>query len=124
MKLNLKYTALKVDEIEKARSMAIENCINNTTIDNLCLLVQKGLIDDNGIHGVSRNVALAKIDEYLQEYDKQELLLDIIGALVDGGFLPKSLDVKKLKKAVKTQTGKINQAVEESLPHSEKNGEL
>ena len=97
---------------------------NNTTIDNLCLLVQKGLIDDNGIHGVSRNVALAKIDEYLQEYDKQELLLDIIGALVDGGFLPKSLDVKKLKKAVKMQTGKINQAVEESLPHSEKNGEL
>ena len=42
MKLNLKYTALKVDEIEKAKGTAIENCISDTTVANLCLFVQKG----------------------------------------------------------------------------------
>lgn len=118
MKLNLKYTALKVDEIEKEKGTAIENCISDTTVANLCLFVQKGLIDDNGVHGVSRNVALSKIDEYLQEHDKQELLLDIIEELLAVGFLPKSVNVKQIRERYQKQTlGEITQ-------HSEMNGEL
>ena len=111
--MNLKYTAIKVDEIEKAKGMPIENCIGDTTIDNLVLFVQKGLVDDNGVHGVSRSVALTKIDEYLAKKDKQELVLDIVESLIDGGFLPRTLNVEGIRVAMK-----------ESLLHSEKNGEL
>ena len=123
MKLNLKYTALKVDEIEKAKGKAIELCIDDTRIDNMCLFVQKGLVDDNGKHGVTRNVALSKIDDYWQEYDKQELLLDIIEALVAGGFLPKSPNLTPLKERLNIRVEKANQIIE-GLSASETNGEL
>ena len=123
MKLNLKYTATKVDEIEKARGTAIDHCIEDIRIDNICLLVQKGLVDDNGVHGVSRNVALSKIDEYLQEYDKEELVLDIMEALVAGGFLPRSVDMEAMRKKLGKRMKKINKDID-NLIASETNGEL
>lgn len=107
MKLNLKYTSALVDDIEKAKgNISIENCIADNTINNLALLIQKGLIDDNGIHGVSKSVALNKLDEYLAEKDKDELLLDITEALVDGGFLSRKLDVNLIREA---QSKKMDQ---------------
>jgi hypothetical protein len=99
MKLNLKYNALKVDEIEKEKGIAIENCITDTTISNIILFVQKGL-------GLSREEALQKIDEYLVESDKQELVLDIMEALIAGGFLPKSLDIASLRGTMKADSKK------------------
>lgn len=122
--MNLKYTALRVDEIEKAKGMSIENCIGDTTIDNLALFVQKGLVDDNGVYGVSRSIALTKIDEYLKDKDKQELILDIMEALIEGGFLPKSLDVTSLRTSIREKTKEINKGLQESTKHSEKSGEL
>lgn len=41
MKLNLKYNATKVDEIEQSKKLPIENCIADTTIGNLALFIQK-----------------------------------------------------------------------------------
>ena len=102
MKLNLKYNANKVDEIEQVKGMPIENCIADTTISNLVLFIQKGLIDDNEQWGVSKAVALSTVDKYLEENDKDELVFDIIEALINGGFLSRELDVEKLK-ALKTK---------------------
>ena len=102
MKLNLKYTAIKVDEIEQAKKLPIENCISDTTIGNIALFIQKGLIDDNGNHGVSKNVALATVDEYLQEKDKDELVMDIMEALINGGFLSRELDLAMVRE-IKTK---------------------
>lgn len=107
MKLNLKYNATRVDEIEKARQLPIENCVGDSSINMLTLFLQKGLIDDNGVHGVSKAVAMNTIDEYLKENDKTDLLLDIIEALVDAGFLSRELDVESIRKA---QTSRIAQA--------------
>ncbi len=69
----LKYTALKVDEIEQTKKLPIENIIADNTINNMALLISKG-------SDTSRNVALSKIDEYLKEKDKDELMFDIIEA--------------------------------------------
>ncbi len=102
MKLNLKYNASKIDEIEQTKGMPIENCIGDTTIGNLVLFIQKGLIDDNEHWGVSKAVALDTVDQYLKENDKDELVFDIIEALINGGFLSRELDVEKLK-ALKTK---------------------
>lgn len=109
-KLNLKYTATRVDEIEKAKGLPIENCIADNTINNLALLLQKGLIDDNGIHGVSRTVAIDVIDTYLKEKDKDDLLLDITEALVNSGFLSRTLDIPTMRD-LKAKRGK--QVIEE-----------
>ena len=97
--MNLRYNALKIDEIEKEKGVAIENCITDTTISNIILFVQKGL-------GVSREEAVQKIDEYLIENDKQELVLDIMEALQRGGFLPKTLDLPTLRASLQTDVKK------------------
>lgn len=104
MKINLKYNALKVDEIEKSKGLPIENAIGDTSINNLALFIQKGYVDDEGHDGVSRNVALTKIDEYLQTNDKEMLVIDIMEALIDGGFLSRSLNVEKMREAIQKKT--------------------
>lgn len=107
MKLNLKYNAIKVDEIEQIRKLPIENCLSDTSISMLALFLQKGIIDDNGIHGVSKSVAMDIIEKYLETNDKNDLILEIMEALVKGGFLSKELDVEKVKQA---NSSKIAQA--------------
>ena len=109
MKLNLKYTATKVDEIEQAKKLPIENCISDTTIGNLALFIQKGLIDDNGIHGVSKNVAIDTIDKFLAENDKDELVMDIMEALINGGFLSRDLDLNKVRELKAKRQAQVNE---------------
>lgn len=115
MKLNLKYNATKVDEIEQAKKLPIENCIADNTIGNLALFIQKGLIDDNGNHGVSRAVAISTIDAYLEENDKDELLMDIMEALINGGFLSRDLDVAKVRELKKTRASQVNEEINKAL---------
>lgn len=115
MKLNLKYTATKVDEIEQTKKQPIEQCIGDTTVGNLALFIQKGLIDDNGVHGVSRNVAIDVIDKYLAENDKDELIMDIMEALIDGGFLSRELDVEKVRALKKKRQAQVNEEIDNNI---------
>lgn len=112
-KLNLKYSATKIDEIEQTRKMPIENCIGDTSIGMLCLFIQKGLIDDNGNHGVSKAVAMDVIDKYLEENDKDNLVLDIIEALVNGGFLSRQVDVAKMRQALNNKMSQADKMINE-----------
>ena len=108
MKLNLKYNATKVDEIEQATGRPIEQAINDTKVKNLTLFIQKGLVDDNDIHGVSKAVAMDTIDKYLEESDIDNLVLDIMEALVNGGFLSRELNVEKMREANKKTKEQVN----------------
>ena len=112
-KLNLKYNATRVDEIEQTKKLPIENCITDTSIGMLCTFIQKGLIDDNGVHGVSKAVAMDVIDKYLEENDKDNLVLDIMEALVNGGFLSRQVDVAKLREANEKRSAQVQQALDE-----------
>lgn len=111
-KLNLKYTATKVDEIEQTKKLPIENCIADTSIGNLALFIQKGLIDDNGQHGVSKNVAFNIIDKYLEEKDKDELVFDIMEALINGGFLSRDLDLAKVRELKAKRQAQVKEELE------------
>ena len=115
MKLNLKYTAIKVDEIEQTKKLPIENCIADTTIGNLALFISKGLISDGGNHGVSKNVAISTIDEYLQENDKDELVMDIMEALINGGFLSRDLDLAKVRELKAKRQAQVNEEINNAL---------
>lgn len=114
-KLNFKFNAKCVDEIEQAKKQPIENCIGDTSIGSIALFVQKGLIDEKGNMGVSRAVALDTIDKYLEKYDKDELIMDIMEALCDGGFLSRELDVAKLRQMKATRTAQVNEKIDEEL---------
>lgn len=115
MKLNLKFNASKIDEIEQAKNLPIENCIADGTIANLALFIQKGLIDDNGVHGVSRTVALSTIDNYLSEKDKDDLVMDIMEALIKDGFLSRDVDLEKIKALKKKRQAEMNEEIEKNL---------
>jgi hypothetical protein len=115
MKLNLKYNATRVDEIEQTKKLPIENCIADTTIGNITLFIQKGLVDDNGTWGVSKNVAISTIDAYLEEKDKDELVMDIMEALVNGGFLSRDLDLQKVRKVKAKRQAQINEELSKAL---------
>lgn len=113
MKLNLKYNATKVDEIEQAKKLPIENCIADTTIGNLTLFIQKGLVNDSGNVGVGvgKAKALSIIDEYLAENDKDELVMDIMEALIDGGFLSRDVDLTKVRELKAKRQAQLNEAL-------------
>ena len=115
MKLNLKYNATKVDTIEQAKKLPIENCIADTTVNNLALFIQNGLVDDNGVHGVSRAVALSTLDAYLEEHDKDELVMDIMEALINGGFLSRDLDVAKVRELKAKRQAQVNEEINNAL---------
>lgn len=115
MKLNLKYNAANVDEIEQAQKQSIEACITNTSIGSICLFIQKGLVNESGHVGVSKTVALDTIDKYLEENDKNELILDIMEALVNAGFLAKDLDVEQMREVTKKRQKQLNNRISESL---------
>ena len=109
MKLNLKYTALKVDEIEQSKQLPIENCIADTTVKNLALFIQKGYVNDSGSVGVSNAQALSIIDGYLAENDKDELVMDIMEALINGGFLSRELDLAKVRELKAKRQEQLNE---------------
>lgn len=115
MKLNLKYTAVKVDEIEQAKKLPIENCIADTTIGNLTLFIQKGLVNDSDGVGVGKAKALSVIDEYLAEHDKDELIMDIMEALINGGFLSRDLDLAKVRELKAKRQAQVNEEINNAL---------
>ena len=114
MKLNLRYNALRVDEIEQSKKLPIENCIADTTIGNLAFFIQKGLVNDSGNVGVSKAQALTALDEYLAENDKDELVMDIMGALIDGGFLSRDVDLEKIRELKKKRQAQLNEELEKA----------
>jgi hypothetical protein len=115
MKLNLKYTATRVDAIEQAKKLPIENCIADTTVNNLALFIQQGLVTENGTHGVSKSVALDTIDKYLEENDKDELVMDIMEALVNGGFLSRELDIAQVRELKAKRQAQIKEEIENAM---------
>lgn len=112
MKLNLKYNAQRVDEIEQSKKLPIENCIADTTVGNLAFFIQKGLVNDSGSVGVSRAQALTAIDEYLAENDKDELVMDIMEALIAGGFLSRDVDLAKVRELKTKRQAQLNAELE------------
>jgi hypothetical protein len=115
MKLNLKYNATRVDEIEQTKKLPIENCIADTTISNLTLFIQKGLVNDSDGVGVGKAKALQVIDEYLAESDKDELVMDIMEALIDGGFLSRDLDLAKVRELKAKRQAQLNEEINNNL---------
>jgi hypothetical protein len=65
--------------------------------------------------GVSRAKALSVIDEYLAENDKDELVMDIMEALIDGGFLSRDLDVAKVRELKAKRQAQVNEEIDNAL---------
>ncbi len=100
MKINFKFNATIVEEIEQTRGkLPIENIVTDTTLGNLSLIIMKAAIMEDGRIGCTKNTALKLIDEYLEDEknDKNTLTFDIMEALADAGFLSRQMDVNAFR---------------------------
>lgn len=99
-KLNLKFNATIVDQIEKAAGVPIENCVGDTRVQSITRILKFAMIDHNtGTAGVSQTVAMDTLDHYLEQegVDRFDLLIDITEQLVADGFLPQTVDTDKMR---------------------------
>lgn len=105
MSLQLKFKASKVDEIEKAKGLPIQNCIADTSVGMLTLFIEKAVLNEDSTVGCTKNTAMRLLDEYLEEpeHDTDCLVLDIMEALVNGGFLSRQLNMEQVRSSAKKE---------------------
>lgn len=89
-KLNLKYNAKKIAELEDAANKSLEQIISDFRISTLINFLRLGLDLDND----------DKIDEFIKTYGKIELQIQVIEALIDAGFLPKAIDTNSIRESL------------------------
>ena len=112
MKINFKFNASIVEEIEQAKGkLPIENIVTDTTLSNLALFIMKAGVNDNGQVGCTKNSALRLIDEYLEDKDndKNTLAFDIMEALAEAGFLSRQMDVRAFRQQQEVMIQEANQ---------------
>lgn len=90
--MELKYTPKGIREIEEETGKPVQELLADFSIKTINLFVQKGM-------GVKEEEADKAIEGYLAE-DKDTFVLytEIMESLQKSGFLPRQLDLKKVKK--------------------------
>ena len=89
--MELKYTPRTISEIEKESKRPVQDTLADFSMATIVLFVKKGL-------GVEEEKAYDEIDKYLAEgKDTFELYTLIMEKLQESGFLPRNLNLKKVK---------------------------
>lgn len=90
--MELKYTPRTINEIEVEAKRPVQEVLAQYSMRNIVLFVKKGL-------GVDEDKAYKAIEKYLEDgKDTITLYTDIMEALQKGGFLPRKLNLKEVKK--------------------------
>ncbi|CAM3606990.1 hypothetical protein ERUR111494_02575 [Erysipelothrix urinaevulpis] len=115
-KITFKFTASVVDAIEKRSGESIGNAVSNNTVGNITNFIELAHFDGDKV-GVSRSMAMKKIDEYLEEKsnDLDDLVLDITEQLVEDGFLSRGLSVEKMRELKKSKIQQVAEVMENEL---------
>lgn len=89
--MELTYTPRTINEIEVESKRPVQDALANFSMQTIVLFVKKGM-------GCDEAKAYEAIDEYLKEgNDTVSLYTLIMERLQDAGFLPRQLDMKKIK---------------------------
>ena len=90
--MELKYTPRAIFEIEMDGKKPVQDMLAEFSMKTIVTFVRRGL-------GASQEDAEKQIEKYLSEgHDTTELYLLIMEKMQDGGFLPRQMDLKKIKK--------------------------
>lgn len=89
--MELKYTPKIINEIEVEASKPLQEILSSFSMKNIVLFVKKGL-------SIDQEKAYDEIDAYLKEgKDTVQLYMEIVEKLQDAGFLPRQVNVEKMK---------------------------
>jgi len=90
--MDLKYTPRVINEIEVESGKPVQDVLADFSQKTLALFIKKGM-------GIDEDKAFDVMEKYLAEgKDTITLYLVIMEALQKAGFLPRQLDLKKIKK--------------------------
>ena len=104
--MDLKFTPRRVKEIEDRARRPLTDVISVFSVGNLALLVEKGC----GL--ANEDLALEAIEnEFENGGEMTELFLTIMERLQEGGFLPKALDLKQMRKQI-TDPALLKESIE------------
>lgn len=89
--MNLKFTAIKVAEIEDEKNASLLDVLQDSRLSNLAFIISKGC-------NSSVEEAFKKIDEYVASgKSTEELYLHLGEALQKDGFLSKAMDFNAMR---------------------------
>lgn len=114
--MQFKFTASIVDAIETKGQETIGVLVTNNKISNIVNILEKAYLNEDGRVGISKNVALAKIDEYLEAGNEiDDLVLDITEVLARDGFLSRDLPIEEMREMKKSRIKQVKEAIDEEL---------
>lgn len=115
-KLDLRFSAKIVDQIERKYNVSIEQLLGNTSVQNLAYFIEKAQYDDERDRvGVHNEKSYDILDEFLKDNDKEEALFQIMESLQTAGFLSRKLDVPKMRQAVTDKTSDIQSQLDKAI---------
>lgn len=89
--MELKYTPRTINEIEVESKKPVQDVLADFSLRTMVLFVKKGL-------GISEEEAFVEMEKYLSEgNDTVQLYTLIMEKLQEAGFLPRQLNLKKVK---------------------------
>ncbi len=116
MKITFKFTAKSVDNLEKKYKTGIENLLSSLEMSNLAQFIERASVDEETQKvGVTNDRSFELLDEYLADGDKEDLLIDIMEGLQNGGFLSRKLDLQKIRDSLNEKTKNIDETIKEQL---------
>jgi len=101
--MNIQFRARDVAKAEKVLNMSIENIVADMKTTSLIELLRVGMVNENGgklLIDKSDDELFDFVDQVFREQGKVEIMLQVIEALVDSGFLPRELKVAKFREKV------------------------
>lgn len=89
--MELKYTPRTINEIEVETKKPIQELLTDFSVKTTVLLIKKGM-------NVDEDKAYIEMEKYLDEGgDTIALYMDIMEQLQKSGFLPRKLNLKKIR---------------------------
>lgn len=89
--MELKYTPRTINEIEVETKKPIQEVLTDFSMNTIVLLIKKGM-------GVDEDKAYTEVEKYLADGgDTIKLYMDIMEQLQKSGFLPRQLNLKKIR---------------------------
>lgn len=103
----LKFTARVVDKIERQYAVSIEQLLGNTSVRNLAFFIEKAFYnEDTETTGVNNEESYRILESYLETKEKEDLIMDIMEALQNTGFLSRKIKIEEMRKSMNEQMDK------------------
>lgn len=114
-KLNIKFTARDVAAVEEALNDSLEKIIASFRLTTLIQFLMVGLRDKTGNRlDLNEDKTFDLVDEKIKEYGKIELQIEVIDALIEAGFLPKTIDTSQMRTTLSEAIAEASKLPEDS----------